>query len=129
MEYDKDVLIKYRMERSMESIEEARISIDNNKMFNAENRIYYAIYYIVSAPAIKNDFSTSKHSQLLGWYNLNFVKTNIISSELGKVYYGAFEKRQRGDYEDLKYFTLDEVSEDFKKMQNFVIEIEKLIIE
>jgi len=34
-------------------------------LFNAENRIYYAIYYIVSALAIKNDYSTSKHSQLL----------------------------------------------------------------
>jgi len=129
MGYDKDALIKYRKERSAESIQEAKLAIENDMLFNAENRIYYSIYYIVSALAIKNNFSTSKHSQLLGWFNMNFVKKKVVSTELGKIYYSAFEKRQKGDYEDLKYFTREEVNNDFLKMLEFVEFIEKLISE
>ena len=129
MAYDKNTLIKYRIDRCKESIKEALLTIDNKMFFNAENRIYYAIFYIVSALALKNDFSTSKHYQLLGWFNKNFVKTNLISQDLGKIYYDAFEKRQEGDYKDLIYFTDEEVREDFKKMLQFVEAIEKLIAE
>lgn len=129
MVYDKDTLIKYRTERAKESIEEARIAIESEKYFNAENRIYYSIYYIVSALALKNNFSTSKHSQLLGWFNQFYIKTKILSPELGKIYYNAFEKGQKGDYEDLKYFTNEEVKEDFKKMLDFVESIENVIIQ
>jgi uncharacterized protein (UPF0332 family) len=49
MGFDKNSLINYRIQRAKETIEEARISIENNKLFNAENRIYYAIFYTVSA--------------------------------------------------------------------------------
>src|SRR6266498_987337 len=108
------------MERCKETIEEASLALEGKKLFNAENRIYYSIFYIVSALAIKNGYSTSKHFQLLGWFNKTYVKTGIVSSELSRIYYRAFEKRQEGDYEDLKYFTYEEVSEDFVNMKTLL---------
>jgi len=128
MAFEKETLIKYRIERSKETISEAKSAIENNKLFAAENRIYYSIFYIMSALALKNNFSTSKHFQLLGWFNKNFVKTKIVSVELSKIYFDAFEKRQEGDYKDLIYFTSEEVKEDFENMMNFVKEVEKLIL-
>lgn len=59
MDNDKEAIIKYRLERSKMTINEAKIAIENNQLFLAENRIYYSIFYIVSALAIKNNFSTS----------------------------------------------------------------------
>ena len=127
MDLNKTVLIEYRISRSKETIEEARIAIENNQLFNAENRIYYAIYYIISALSLKNDFSTNKHAQLMGWFNKSYVKTKIISPEVGKIYFDAFEKRQKGDYEDLKTFEPEEVQVDFQSMLKFTEKIEKLI--
>ena len=75
MEFDKSALINYRLQRCDETIKDAQIAVDNNRLHNAENRIYYAIFYVVSTLAIKYDFSTSKHLQLLGWFNKNFIKT------------------------------------------------------
>ena len=100
MPLDKHSLIQYRLERCDETIEDARIAIDNNRLHNAENRIYYAIFYVVSALAIKYDFSTSKHWNLLAWFNKNFVKTNIIDKKYSATYKNAFERRQEGDYDD-----------------------------
>lgn len=129
MPYDKKVLIEYRISRAKETIEEAREDIKSKHLFSAENRIYYAIFYIVSALALKSDFSTSKHFQLLGWFNKNIIKTNKAPQNLSKIYSRAFEKRQKGDYEDLKTFSTEEVQNDFDNMLAFVELIEKLILE
>lgn len=44
----------------------------------ALNRLYYAIFYAVAALAQKFNFITSKHSQLLGWFNREFIKTGKL---------------------------------------------------
>ena len=35
---------------------------------------------------LNNDFSTSKNYQLLCWFNKNYVKTNKVSKDAGKIY-------------------------------------------
>jgi len=127
MAFNKKELIKYRIKRCDETIEDARISIENNRLHNAENRIYYAIFYVVSALAIKNNFSTSKHWNLLSWFNQNFIKTGSLPKEFSRIYKNSFEKRQEGDYDDFIDFKLEEVKDDFENMILFCNEIKKLL--
>lgn len=127
MEFSKDDLINHRVFRARESSDDAKLAIENNRLFNAENRIYYAIFYIVSALAAKYDFSTSKHYQLLGWFNKNFVKTGVVPIELGQIYKKQFENRLESDYEDYIEFSPEEVRNDFVQMIKFLEEIEKLV--
>lgn len=47
MGYDKEELINHRMFRAKESADDAKFALDNNRLNNAENRIYYAIFYSV----------------------------------------------------------------------------------
>jgi len=81
------------------------------------------------ALAIKNNYSTSKHHQLMGWFNRTFVKTGKVKTEIGRIYLTALEKRTKGDYEDMKVFTLEEDEVDFKEMIRFVQVVERLINE
>jgi len=126
MEFDKDELIKYRVKRAKETAEDARIALENDRLHNAENRIYYAIFYIISALALQNDFSTSKHSQLLSWFNRNYVKTGKVNKEIGKIYKKQFENRLEGDYDDFVELNKEDVEVDYKNMLDFISEIEKL---
>jgi uncharacterized protein (UPF0332 family) len=128
MPHDNSLLINYRVSRAKETIDDARIAIENDRLHAAENRIYYAIFYIVSALALKDDYTTSRHGQLLGWFNKNFVKTGILSSDIGKIYADAFENRQESDYQD--YIKLDaaDVSRHYTEMLKFIKEVEKLLI-
>ena len=77
--------------------------------------------------SLKNNFSTSKHSVLLGWFNKNFVNPGIISKELGKIYNTAFENRQESDYEDMVYFETENVKMDYENMLQFVDAVKKLM--
>jgi uncharacterized protein (UPF0332 family) len=124
-----DILIQYRIERSKESIREAKNAIDNNFLYNANNRIYYAIFYIVSALSLKMGFSTSRHKQLMGWFNREFCATNIIDPKFFKIYKISFQNRQENDYEDLVFYNKEEVLSQYNSMLEFVKEIEKLINE
>ncbi len=77
MEFTQDSqeeLIKYRIEQAKEAILEVEILIEKNLLKIAINRIYYGMFYILLALALKNRFKTSKHNQLIGWFNKEFVK-------------------------------------------------------
>jgi len=127
MGYDKNQLIQYRINRAMETIEEAEDALEQERFHLAANRIYYAGYYIVSALALQNDFSSSKHYQLIGWFNKKFVKTGVVPKELGKVLLNAFETRQEGDYEDFVSFDSGNLREKLNQMRSFVNQIKELL--
>jgi len=93
-------LITVRIEKSKSALEDARVAPENNRYSNASNRIYYSIFHIVSALALSHNFTTSKHFQLLGWFNKVFIHSGIVSQEVGKIYSNAFEARQESDYSD-----------------------------
>jgi uncharacterized protein (UPF0332 family) len=128
MEHKKD-LIQYRIQRAEKTLNEVKWAIEKDTLHLAENRIYYAIFYIVSALALKFNFSTSKHSTLRGWFNQMFLKKKAVALEFGKTYSTAFEKRQKADYDDFVNFTLEEVLSDFENAKKFVEQIKKMILE
>jgi len=45
MAVDKDLLIRYRIDRAKETIKEADDAIKMKNLFNAENRIYYTLLH------------------------------------------------------------------------------------
>jgi uncharacterized protein (UPF0332 family) len=124
---DKIELINYRLNRASETLEEAKISIENKRYLLAANRIYYASFYAVSALAIKHEFKTSKHAQLLSWFNKNFVKNGIVEKRLGKFYLDAFEMRQESDYEDFVVIDKTSVDEKLKIASEFIDRISELV--
>jgi uncharacterized protein (UPF0332 family) len=127
MEQNKLELLKYRIDRAKETAEEAEIALNLNKLRLAENRIYYAIFYMVHALSILVGFSTSKHETLKGWFNKEFVFPGKIDKEFYKIYNRAFDKRQEGDYDDFVTFEREEVIEDLENMKKFLKEVEKFI--
>jgi uncharacterized protein (UPF0332 family) len=66
-------LIDYRFNQARETLELARFLADQGKLAVAVNRIYYGMFYALGALALKHRFETSKHAQLIGWFNKNFV--------------------------------------------------------
>jgi len=99
MKQHKDILIKNLIDKSNAALDDAKLALDHDRLDNALNRIYYAIFYIVSALAYTKNFVTSKHNQLLGWFIKNFIKENIFDIEYGKIYKKAYENRMKSDYE------------------------------
>ena len=82
---EKDALIEHRIARATNTIEEVSFLIKNKKFLLAVNRIYCGMFYILSALSLKYNFSTSKHQQLIGWFNKEFISTGVIDRKYGKI--------------------------------------------
>lgn len=78
------------MQQALETIELAKFLAENQKFVIAVNRIYYGMYYALTALALKYSFETSKHGQLIGWFNKEFITTKKIDSRFGKILRNAF---------------------------------------
>jgi len=101
---DRDSLIKYRLSQASNTIDLARFLILSDKLTVAVNRIYYGMYYALSALALKHKYETSKHAQLIGWFNKEFVSTKLVDVKFGKILRNAYQNRTKGDYDALWNF-------------------------
>ncbi len=85
------------------------------------------MFYSLLALGIKNDFETSKHAQLVGWFNKNFINEGLIDPKYGKNINKAFNRRTKGDYDIYIDFDKDTVIEMYNEMQDFIAMIREYI--
>lgn len=117
---DLQSLISYRMDRSAESLKAAGMMFENDMLISAMNRIYFSMFYAVQALLVLNGVSFSKHGHVKGYFNRNFIKTEIFSIEMGRLYNKAFEYRQKFDYVDFATPEADMVADFIEKAKSFV---------
>ena len=126
-EKEKNDLINYRLSRAKETLSEIQILIENKLWHTSINRIYYACYYAVIALLSQNNFSTHTHSGVRQLLGLHFVKTGLITKDLGRFFNNLYDKRQTGDYDDFIKFEKDEVIYFYENAKVFISKIEKII--
>ena len=115
------------MQQAVETIELARFLAENQKLAIAVNRIYYGMYYALTALALSNGFETSKHAQLIGWFNKEFITTQKLDAKFGKILRNAFQNRTKGDYDAFISFTQEEVEIMLGEMGDFIVQIKKTL--
>ncbi len=124
---EKNALIEHRIARGTDTIEEVSFLIKNKKFLLAVNRIYYGMFYIISALSLRYDFSTSKHQQLIGWFNKEFISTGEIDRKYGRILHNAYNNRSTGDYDDFAEFDEEDVKKSFDEMKDFIRTIRALL--
>ena len=126
-EEDRETLTNYRIDKAKKAEDDARFLIDNNKLHLAVNRIYYGAFHILSALALKYQFQTTSHQELIGWFNKEFVKEELIDRKYGRFVHKAYDKRSKADYADYVEFEKEEVLAMFNEMKDFLEKIEELL--
>ncbi len=124
---DRNILIEYRLGQARNTIDEVSKLIEANLLNIAVNRVYYGLFYCLTALALKYEFQSSKHAQLIGWFNKDFVKTGLIDIRYGKILRDAFKNRTEGDYVPFIEFELSDVLDMQKDMKEFIRVLESFI--
>lgn len=117
---DREDLIRYRIDQAFKTIAEVDKLIESDLLTIAVNRIYYGIFYCLNALALKYKFKSSKHLQLIGWFNQNFIKTGLIDLKYGRTLRDAFKNRSDGDYVPYISFTEIDVVKMRNEMEDFI---------
>ncbi len=127
MKEEIQALIKYRIDRAHESLDEAKLLLDQGHTNTFVNRLYYSCFYIVSALLLTRGLSSSKHSGIRSLFHQNFVKSGEVNQELGHLYDKFYDNRHKGDYDDFIRFTVTEVSSWYEDARKFVLTIEDIV--
>ena len=125
---ERDIIVKYRLERANETLTEAKDLMQLNHWHGAANRLYYACFYAVCALLIKNGCVTRTHSGVFSLLGEHFVLTGLISKEQNKFYRRVLELRQTGDYDDFTELSEKEMLLLFEPATDFIKTIEQLIL-
>ena len=120
---ERTTLIKHRLKQAEETILDVKLLIDNDRLRSAVNRIYYGMFYSLLALGLANKFETSKHSQLIGWFNKMFINKGLIDNKFGKIINRAFNRRTKSDYDTYVEFDKETVNKMFVEMKEFISEI------
>ena len=112
-------LSKYRFDCSVEALEDSRIMFENGRYKNTLNRAYYAIFHAIRAVNALDGFDSSKHSGVIAFFNMNYVKTGIFSKEASRIIKKAYESREKADYLDFYIASREDAEEQIKRAELF----------
>ncbi len=119
--------IEYRLMRAKETFSDARILADSDRWNSCVNRLYYACFYAVNALLIQRGFEAKTHNGIKTLFFREFILSQKMDKELGKLYSDLFDWRQEGDYTDFIRFDEQIVLPLIVKTEEFIHTIEKLL--
>ena len=106
---ERRAVVEFRKEKAIRAYEQAKGVLGLKYWETIANRLYYAAYNAVSALLIANGDTAQTHSGVIHLFGLHFVKTGIVSSDMGRLYHNLFTMRQTGDYDDTYGLTEQDV--------------------
>jgi uncharacterized protein (UPF0332 family) len=118
-EWSKD-LVRYRLEKAFNTLEDARILAAKGRWNACVNRLYYACFYAITALLAHNGLDSSKHTGIRSLFNKHFVKPGRVPKELARTYNDLFERRQEGDYLDFVEFQEPQILPLISKTEEFL---------
>jgi uncharacterized protein len=121
------ILVQYRLDRAREALTEAGLLLDSGHANTGVNRLYYACFYAVSALLLTKGLTATSHSGLRTLFHQHVIRPGLLPLGQGPLYDRLFDQRQRSDYADLVYFSVDEVRAWSMEAQAFVDAVAVLI--
>ena len=104
MTQPRDEIIRYRLERAHETLEEAEILAQAGHWNACVNRLSYACFYAATALLLREGLSAAKHAGVRSLFNEHLVRSGRVPHDIASVFNRLLDKRQEGDYADLMQF-------------------------
>ena len=117
---ERNAITKYRTEKAIQTLEDAKQIAEIKRWSSAVNRLYYSIYYAATALLISNGHISRTHSGMMSLLNQYYVTTGILTKEDSKLIKRLFDLRQESDYDD--FIDVDE-----EDVMHYLPEVETLV--
>ena len=101
--------LQYRIERSNELFQDAKLLAENKRWRSCVNRLYYSSFHLISALLSLDGITTKSHDGLKTKFLQSYIKTSFIDMEFGKLYARLLDWRQESDYSVYLEFSEEDV--------------------
>ncbi len=106
---DIERLVKYRIDRADTAFRMAKVAAVENEWNLVCNRLYYAVFYMLSAYLASVNSDNKTHNGTRIKFHAIFVKTQRLRREDGELYDLLFSNRQDADYSDFLILKKEEI--------------------
>jgi uncharacterized protein (UPF0332 family) len=117
-------LSSYRYSKALEDITASEVMLKESLYKVSINRSYYAIFHAMRSITALVGYDSSKHSGIIAYFNLNFVKTGKFDKESSKIVKKASFLREKSDYEDFYIASKQEAEEQLEDAKIFLSKVE-----
>lgn len=121
--------IEALLNKAKSKLKTAQIDFDNNQYDDAVSRAYYAVFHAISATLLSKNLVYSSHSQTIGAFNKEFVKTNVFPKDVTAQIQALYEERQTGDYDAIAQIDEETAQECISQAKRIIILIEQYLTE
>ena len=91
-------VVRYWWSKADAGLLSARRELKAGALEFSVNRLYYAMFYAVTAVFLNRQMAFSKHSGVRAAFHREIIKKGLMDVKWGKLYDQLFEDRQEGDY-------------------------------
>ena len=120
-------VVRYRWSKAQGSLACARRELEAGACDFAVNRLYYAVFYGVSAALLERELHFRRHSGVRAAFHRQLVKTGLLDVEWGRFYDQVFEDRQEADYVPLTTFEPEYIEHQPARCAGFLAELCSLL--
>ena len=120
-------LSRYRLEKAKEDLETAGENLDAGKYRASVNRSYYAVFHALRAVTALDHFDSGKHSGIISFFNLHYVKTGVFSKEISRMIDTCYRLREKADYDDFFLVSKEDALQQMEKATSIVRSVEAYI--
>jgi uncharacterized protein (UPF0332 family) len=79
--------------------------------------------------ALQFGYKTSKHTQLIGWFNKKFIASGEIEKKFGRILRDCYNYRISADYDSFVSFAEEDIQVLLSEMKSFLVRIDQFIKE
>jgi uncharacterized protein (UPF0332 family) len=88
------------LQESEDSIKVAKNCLDSGFYKDSINRSYYSAFYAIKAVLALGNIDFKRHKDVIGYFNKEYVATEIFERELGRRLGTLKQLREKSDYDD-----------------------------
>lgn len=113
----------YRFKTAVETLETAKLCMENRHYKDAINRGYYAAFYAIKAVLALGVVDFKRHKDAVAYFNQHFIATEIFNKDIGRKLGRLKRKREASDYDDFYIASLDETLEQLHSAEDIVMSV------
>jgi len=120
-------LSSYRYSKALEDLTASEVTLKEALYKVSINRSYYAIFHAIRSITVLVGYDSSKHSGIIAYFNLNFVKTGVFDKDSSKIVKTASFLREKSDYEDFYIASKQDAEKQLENAKIFLSKVDEYL--
>lgn len=123
---DKDLSV-YRFSLAKETLDNAKLCLDNHFYRDCINRSYYVAFYAVKAVLATESIDFKRHKDAMAYFNKTYVASGQFPRELGKRLGRIKMMREESDYSDFFTASEEDARKQYETAEYIIASVEKFL--